>query len=116
MRPAYARVGEQVGQLLARVRTVAPQVDCMVVSPTDRADAEPEVARMREVIQQAAAKHGCFWFDASQILGGQGAFARLREEADARVQKDGIHLTIKGYRELGRTMSAAMTSGYPQQE
>ena len=113
MRPAYARVGEQVGQLLARVRTVAPQVDCMVVSPTDRADAEPEVARMREAMSRPPP---CFWFDVAEA----SSAARERSRGCARRPTRGCRRTasisIKGYRELGRTMFAAMTSGYPQQE
>jgi lysophospholipase L1-like esterase len=67
---------------------------------------------MRQSIMKAATEHGCFWFDAWQILGGQGAFARLSEESEAKVQKDQIHLTIKGYREIGATMFDALVEGY----
>lgn len=110
--PAFAKVKGQVGELLGRVRKVAPEVDCVVVSPTDRGDAEENVAAMREGIKAAAKDQGCYFFDAWQILGGQGAFTKLSEQPDAKVQKDKIHLTIKGYRELGQTMFDAVIDGY----
>lgn len=109
--PAYAKVEAQVGELLDRVRSVAPEVDCVVVSPTDRADAETRVAEMRKVLMAAAKKRGCYWFDAWQHLGGEGAFAKLRDEPEPKVQPDGIHLTIKGYRELGKTMFDELVKG-----
>lgn len=116
LNPAFAKVKGQVGELLGRVRKVAPDVDCVVVSPTDRGDAEENVAKMREGIMAAAKEQGCFFFDAWQILGGQGAFTKLSEQPEAKVQKDKIHLTIKGYRELGQTMFDAMIGGYGKPE
>lgn len=109
--PAYSKVGGQVGELLDRVRGVAPDVDCVVVSPTDRADAETRVAEMRRTLMAAAKARGCYWFDAWQHLGGEGSFAKLRDEPEPKVQPDGIHLTIKGYRELGKTMFDELSKG-----
>lgn len=110
--PAYNKVGKQVGELLARVRKVAPDADCVVVSPTDRGDAEEEVAKMRQSLMTAAKAANCYWFDAWKILGGQGAFKRLAAEAEPRVQKDEVHLTIKGYRELAQTLYDELVAGY----
>lgn len=109
--PAYAKVGAQVGELLDRVRAVAPEVECVVVSPTDRADAESRVTALREVIRASAKARSCYFFDAWQHLGGEGAFAKLRDEPEPKVQPDGIHLTIKGYRELGKTMFDELVRG-----
>lgn len=111
--PAYEKVGKQMGELLARVRKVSANVECVVVSPTDRADAETRVTRMRETLMIAAKKEGCFWFDAWHVLGGEGSSARLSEESEPKVQADKIHLTIKGYREIGATMFDTLLSGYP---
>lgn len=110
--PPYNKVGKQVGELLGRVREVAPEADCVVVSPTDRGDAEEEVATMRQSIMTAAKAARCYWFDAWKILGGQGAFAKLAAEPEPKVQKDEVHLTIKGYRELAQTMYEELMAGY----
>lgn len=110
--PKYASVADDARELLGRVRAAAPECDCLVVSPTDRADAEERTASMRSALKARAAELGCAWFDAWQILGGQGAMAKLREEPEARVQPDGIHLTIKGYRELGSAMYTELMKGY----
>ncbi|NUP06392.1 MAG: hypothetical protein HOW73_10075 [Polyangiaceae bacterium] len=109
--PSYAKVEKQVGELLGRVRSVSSNADCVVVSPTDRGDAESRVTQMRETVMKAAKAHGCYWFDAWKILGGEGSFARMSEEPEAKVQADKIHLTIKGYRELGGTMFDSLVEG-----
>lgn len=110
--PAYGKVEKQVAELLARVRRVAKGADCVVASPTDRGDAADRVTRMRKGLMKAAKEQGCFWFDAWEILGGEGAFERLAQEPDGKVQPDQIHLTIKGYRELGSTMFERLLAGY----
>lgn len=110
--PAYASTGKDEEALLARIRKVKPDVDCVVVSATDRADAEAHLAPMNESLRAAAKRSGCFYFDAYGILGGEGATSRMREESPPRAQKDGIHLTIKGYRELGKATVDALMNGY----
>ncbi len=110
--PAYSKVSGQVGELLGRVRKAGKHVDCVVVSSTDRADAETRTTQMRATLKEAAKREGCFWFDAWELLGGEGAMAKLREEPEPKVQPDGIHLTIKGYRGLGDQMVGALLKGY----
>jgi lysophospholipase L1-like esterase len=109
--PAYNATGKGQDALLARIRAVKPDVDCVVVSATDRADVEEHLPPMNASLEAAAKRNGCYFFDAYKLLGGKGAAARLREESPPRVQKDGIHLTVKGYRELGRTMFDELVRG-----
>jgi lysophospholipase L1-like esterase len=110
--PKFDRVADDARALLERVRKAAPASDCLIVSPTDRADAESRTTTMRATLMARASELGCAWFDAWEILGGEGAMAKLREETEPKVQADGIHLTIKGYRELGATMFAQLMKGY----
>jgi len=110
--PKFDRVADDARALLERVRSAAPSCDCVVVSPTDRADAETRTTKMRATLMARAAELGCAWFDAWEILGGEGAMAKLREESEPKVQADGIHLTIKGYRELGQAMFTQLMKGY----
>lgn len=110
--PAYGKVGDQLEQLVARIRKVRPGADCLVVSPTDRADAEDRVPPMHASVKAAAGRAGCFFFDAYATMGGKGAMALRREEPKPRAQKDGIHMTIRGYEEMAEAMHAAMLAGY----
>lgn len=108
----YDKLASQIDSLLARVRKASPQADCVIVSATDRVDAGDTVPKVNEELQAGAKRLGCFWFDAYTLMGGKGAMDRMREEPDPRVQKDGIHLTIKGYREYGKILHDALMAGY----
>lgn len=110
--PPFTKIEEHLSRLLARVRRANAEVDCVVVSATDRADAEDPVVRINETLQRAAKKEGCWYFDAHARLGGKGAMAKLREEPNPKVQADGIHMTISGYRELGGFMLEELLRGY----
>jgi lysophospholipase L1-like esterase len=110
--PRYERVADQAEALLARIRKAAPNADCVIVSPTDRADAEDRAAEMRDALMARSKLLGCAWFDAWHLLGEKGGMAKLRDEGEGKVQPDGIHLTIKGYRELGATMFSELMKGY----
>jgi lysophospholipase L1-like esterase len=112
--PAYGKVGEQLEALMVRIRKVRPEVDCLVVSPTDRADAEDRVPPMHASVKAAAGRAKCFFFDAYAEMGGKGSMATRREETKPRAQKDGIHMTIRGYQEMAEAMHAAMMAGFPE--
>jgi lysophospholipase L1-like esterase len=111
--PSYERVGRQVGELVDRVRTAAPGADCLVVSPTDRADAEERASAMRDAMRTAAMENGCAWFDAWEWLGGRGATTRLATENPPRAQPDGVHLTPRGYRALGDALFEVIVARMP---
>jgi lysophospholipase L1-like esterase len=112
LNPPVTKIEKQVSELVARVRKANPEVDCLVVSPTDRADAEEGVAQVREATRKGAEAAGCAYLDVWTLLGGKGAFSRLREEQTPKVQKDGIHLTIRGYQELGPPMVEELLRGF----
>jgi lysophospholipase L1-like esterase len=75
-------------------------------------DAEDHVPIINEELKAAAKRLGCFYFDAYTVLGGKGSMGRMRDESEPRAQKDGIHLTIRGYRELGNKMFTSLMAGY----
>lgn len=108
----YDKLGGQADALVARVRASAPNADCVIVSATDRVDAEDAVMKVNVELEAAAKRLGCFWFDAWTRMGGKGAMGRMRDEDDPRAQKDGIHMTIKGYREYGKILHDALMAGY----
>lgn len=110
--PAVGRIGEQVEELVARVRRVRPDADCLIVSPTDRADAEDRVPLVVASVKAAAARAKCAYFDAYTVAGGKGSMAARREEPKPRAQKDGVHMTIRGYEEMGVALGAMLLEGY----
>lgn len=110
--PAVKKIGEQVEELVARVRRVKPDADCLVVSPTDRADAEERVPLVVAAVKEAAARARCATFDAYAVGGGKGSAAARRDETKPRVQKDGVHLTIRGYEEMGEAMTRMLLDRY----
>lgn len=108
----YDKLGGQVDALLKRVRAASPNADCLLVSATDRVDAEESVPKVNVELEAAAKRLGCYWFDAYERMGGKGAMGRMRDEDAPRAQPDGIHMTIKGYREFGKVLFDAIMSGY----
>jgi lysophospholipase L1-like esterase len=105
-RPAI--FGRQLEQLVGRLRKAVPEADCAVVAPGDRADAEARMGPMRDALRASATASGCWFFDSYEAMGGQGAARRWRDENPPRAAKDGIHLTAKGYRDLGSMLSEAL--------
>lgn len=110
--PGYASTGKNMEALLGRVRSVRPDVDCVVVAATDRADVEEHLPPMNAALAEAAKRSGCWYYDVYGVLGGKGATSKMRDENPPRAQKDGIHYTIKAYREMGRGMLDALLAGY----
>jgi lysophospholipase L1-like esterase len=109
--PATRKIERQVEELAARARKANPEVDCVVVTPTDRSDAEGRVEKVRAAVMRGAEHAGCELFDVWTFLGGKGAMAKRREEKDGTVQKDGIHLTIAGYKTLAPPLLEALLRG-----
>jgi lysophospholipase L1-like esterase len=109
--PATRQIEKQVEELAARARKANPEVDCVVVTPTDRSDAEGRVEKVRAAVMRGAEHAGCEVFDVWTFLGGKGAMAKRREEKDGTVQKDGIHLTIAGYKTLALPLLETLLRG-----
>ena len=109
--PATRKIEKQVEELAARARKANPAVDCLVVTPTDRSDAEGRVEKVRAAVMRGAEHAGCELFDVWTFLGGKGAMAKRREERDGTVQKDGIHLTIAGYKTLAAPLLEVLLRG-----
>ena len=104
--------GRQLEQVVARIRRALPEADCGIVAPTDRADTEERMGPIRDALRDSARNAGCWFFDTYQAMGGRGAAKRWRDEVPPRVASDGIHLTNKGYRELGQALAGALLRGY----
>ncbi len=107
-----ATYGEHLAKVMARVRKAAPEADCLVVGPTDRADTVERTPLVRDALKEGAARVGCAFFDTYTAMGGKGSIETWRKEVPPRAAGDGIHLSWRGYFEIGDKLTAAVLSGY----
>ncbi|WP_437289010.1 GDSL-type esterase/lipase family protein [Sorangium sp. So ce406] len=103
---------KQLAELLARTRRVEPDVDCLVLAPTDRKDAPERTPVIRDVLRDAAQEGGCAFWDTYEAMGGRGSIEAWYRERPPRASRDGVHLTFRGYRELGVKLSNDILERY----
>jgi len=109
-------IGNDVTELVTRLRRGAPNADCLVVGPPDAASPDltslPHVAEIENALHVAATRLGCGFFALRVAMGGDGAFARWMREVPALSRGDRIHLMPAGYERLGEAVADALLSGY----
>jgi lysophospholipase L1-like esterase len=111
------KYGRQLAGLVGRVRRGAPQVSCLVLGPTDAplGDASvPRVAEVARALQKASATLGCSFASLQQLMGGEGSFAKGMKAKERLAQPDKLHLTPKGYQELGRALAKLLLDAYSE--
>lgn len=95
-----ARYEKNALALIARSRAIRGDVSCLVVGPSDRADAEAKIPPIVAAVKAAALASGCGFWDTYEKMGGRGSIARW--QPDGRASQDGVHLKPKGYEVLGK--------------
>jgi len=106
------RFVDNLRKLMARVHEASPACDCVVLAPTDRRDTPERIVEVRDALLGASRASGCRFWDTYAIMGGRGAIQRWHEENPPRARGDGVHLTTKGYNDLGTQLAADVLSGY----
>jgi len=86
-------------ELIARARRIRPDVSCLVIGPSDRADAEAKIPPIVAALEDAAAQAKCRFWNTYEVMGGRGSLRKWRDADKAAL--DGIHLKPKGYEEIG---------------
>jgi lysophospholipase L1-like esterase len=107
-----ATYGKHLRSLVDRIRRATPDADCIALAPTDRADIGDRPALVRDAIRDAAKEAGCAFWDTYEAMGGKGSMLVWGGETTPRAAKDGIHLTWRGYRELGDLLAAEIMRGF----
>jgi lysophospholipase L1-like esterase len=91
----------QYQALLARVRTGAPNADCLIVGPPDAnaiaGGSEPRVAELDALQRSIAAELGCGYVSQLEIMGGPGSYSRWTHQSPSLAKGDRLHLSAKGY-------------------
>ena len=109
---------EDVRQAMSRLLSPAKEASCLMLGPMDRrgpkaGETDPSQSRVDliiEVQRQVADEIGCAFMDLKEMMGGEGANERWQEKGLA--QRDGIHLTIPGYRILGELIAERILDAY----
>jgi lysophospholipase L1-like esterase len=104
------RYAPEIQNMIERVRKAAPLADCLIVGPTDRAGPDwttlPRVAEIEAVERQTADRLGCAFFSSLNAMGGEGSLKRWAAEVPPRAAPDRVHLTPRGYADLGAATTA----------
>lgn len=104
-----------LAELMRRLRRGAPAASCLVLGPTDAPLGEGSVPRVAEVsaaLEQGAREQGCSYVSLQQLMGGEGSFARGMKAKERLCQPDKLHLTPRGYQELGRALAKQLLDAY----
>lgn len=112
---SYARM---VRKTMARFRAGAPEAACMLFGPPDRrvasnGDDEPtQLDWIIDVQGEVASEIGCAFLDLRELMGGPGSYNWWTVRNPRLARGDGVHLTVQGYRELGRQVVEEILSAY----
>lgn len=105
------------GKLLAQVRAALPGASCLVVSPTDQAEAKDGSYASRPVMpeliaaqREAALASGCAFYSTYGWMGGAGSAAKWFRKG--MVGSDFQHLSRKGAEALADGLFRTLVAGY----
>ncbi|HEX7840564.1 MAG TPA: GDSL-type esterase/lipase family protein [Kofleriaceae bacterium] len=110
--------GEHYGKLLAEIRAGRPDGSCLVVSPTDQAEAakdgsftsRPVMPLLVKAQREAAFAHGCAFYSTYEWMGGHGSAAKWFRKG--LVGTDFQHLSRTGANRLSDGLFGTLMAGY----
>lgn len=104
-------------KVLEVIRKARPDGTCLVVSPTDQAEAKDDGYESRPVMpvlveaqKKAAAAQGCAFYSTYAWMGGKGSAAKWFKHS--LVSSDFQHLSKKGAEKMADALYDALTTGY----
>jgi lysophospholipase L1-like esterase len=109
------KYGPQLTELVQRLWRGAPRASCLVLGPTDAPLGEgsvPRVLEVTQVLRRASGALGCSFVSLQQLMGGEGSFASGMKAKERLAQLDKLHLTPKGYQELGQALARLLLDAY----
>lgn len=107
-------VRREIDKLLATIREAAPAAAVLLSTNPDalrrRRYTNAHGITVKNIIKQAAEKHGAASWDLHAVMGGQGSIRRWRTAQLS--QSDYVHLTRRGYEVQGELLFAALMREY----
>ena len=85
-----------------------------VESPRSDSAMEPGAIKQmaRGIMTTHADEIGCAFMDLRQMMGGPGSQEMWSRMSPALAQPDGVHLTVRGYRDIGERIAAELLCAY----
>ncbi|MEM6290450.1 MAG: GDSL-type esterase/lipase family protein [Myxococcota bacterium] len=114
------RYATRLRDVLTRLKTAAPQADCLLVGPGDfpKKGAEgvygprESTSYILEAQREVALEMGCAFWDLRAFMGGEMAMVDWATATPAMAKKDHIHFTRRGYVRVGMGIVDAMMAGF----
>ncbi|MDO7845541.1 GDSL-type esterase/lipase family protein [Hymenobacter sp. M29] len=108
------RFAQQLDTLVSRLRRGSPQADVLLTAPADsyraRRYRNPDLVRLRTVLQAYCAAHDLAYWDFAAVQGGYGSMRAW--QAHGLAQPDLVHFTTKGYELQGLLLYLALQDGF----
>jgi lysophospholipase L1-like esterase len=111
-----------LSRVLGRLRSILPEVSCVLVGPGDFPKSEHGSwvvrPRLLEIIaeqRRLAPQFGCGFWDAYRFMGGAGTMAQWVDAVPRLGAPDHIHLTPRGYVRMGMELGDALMRAYDAQ-
>jgi lysophospholipase L1-like esterase len=106
----------QFSELVARLRSGQPQIECVIVGPPDSGTPEggspARLVDIERVQRDAARQLGCGFFSLRLFMGGDGSFFHWLREDPPLARPDRLHFTARGYEKMGQALAQAMLDAY----
>ena len=108
-------------QVIRRFKKALPKASCMLLSPMDRGEKDPETGKIksmpivRKIVnaqREVAASSGCAFWSTYDAMGGQGSMAKWYSATPKLAGGDLTHPTGSGANRIGAMFFAALMDGY----
>lgn len=111
---------EKLREVLARLRSAAPEASCLLLGPGDfpREIEEdvwvprPRVSEIIDVQRDLAYEMGCGFWDARAFMGGVNSMHTWATSRPQMASRDHVHLTKRGYVRMGMAVTDAMMASF----
>ena len=111
-----ARYLERMGKVLSNLRAGHPNGACLILGPGDHGAkqggkivSDPDIIRINGWQRTLARQAGCGFFDARELMGGDGSMARWVKNGLG--WSDYSHFTVRGEQEMGLGIYRAILVG-----
>jgi lysophospholipase L1-like esterase len=113
---------QELRKVVTRVREVAPDASCLLISPSDRPERvdtggfepRPRTAQVIDAQRRVARDFLCGFFDMVACTGGPMSMVTWAAATPAYGASDHVHFTAIGYQRIGELLLQALLASYPE--
>ena len=102
-----------------KIRDGHPQASCLLIGPLDQGEhtasgiqSKPSLAKLIRFQKEVALEQGCAYWDAQDAMGGANSFSKWMSHKPKLASSDMSHLTGRGRRIIGDTLSDVIEHSY----